>query len=554
MNTMRRLFSLIAVFSLWASVTASDPLRLRDARVGPATPSSLYLPFIRKPIAAPVLKWQRGGCYASWCETGWYSSPAVADLDGNGSAEVIAASYSIVILNGATGALVQRLAPQGGSQSRAWPGVVVADLDGNGTKEIVTAHGDGYLNVFNNDGTLRWTRQPTPGDELRGLAVYDLDNDGQLEIIVSAAAARNDNQWYVYDRNGNLRSGWPQLAPGAPGNAAGAYNENIGVADLDADNHGEIIGPSDVHYITAYQDNGAQIAANSRYGAGKVWSEVGVHVGDAVDLRGYANCDNPPHPPLEPRPNFANTAPTLADVNGDGSLEVIVVGNNYDCRTDPYTDLYYMPFIFNPDRSRWSGNGFDWTAIPTPDSAAAPLTEDYNVIENVLPNPVVVDLDGDGFKEILFASYDGRLHADWLDKTEHGAWPYRVYNPAEGVYRFASEPVVADLDNDGKAEVLFTSWVQKGTNLTGRLTMLDYQGNVLYNVDLPPAVSGDWNGGLGAPTLANIDSDPDLEIVVNTAASGVVAYDLPGTANARVLWRTGRGNYQRTGSMLPGGP
>jgi len=31
-----------------------------------------------------------------------------------------------------------------------------------------------------------------------------------------------------------------------------------------------------------------------------------------------------------------------------------------------------------------------------------------------------------------------------------------------------------------------------------------------------------------------------------------VAYDLPGTVNARVLWGTGRGNYQRTGSILRG--
>ena len=35
-------------------------------------------------IAAPTLKWQHGGCYSSWCETGWYSSPAVADLEATG--------------------------------------------------------------------------------------------------------------------------------------------------------------------------------------------------------------------------------------------------------------------------------------------------------------------------------------------------------------------------------------------------------------------------------------------------------------------------------------
>jgi len=54
-------------------------------------------------IAAPQLKWQNAGCYNSWCERGWYSSPAVADLDGDGQPEVIASAYSVVVLDGATG-------------------------------------------------------------------------------------------------------------------------------------------------------------------------------------------------------------------------------------------------------------------------------------------------------------------------------------------------------------------------------------------------------------------------------------------------------------------
>ena len=58
----------------------------------------------------------------------------------------------------------------------------------------------------------------------------------------------------------------------------------------------------------------------------------------------------------------------------------------------------------------------------------------------------------------------------------------------------------------------------------------------------------EWNGGLAAPTLANIDADADLEVVVGTSPSGVVAYDLPGSASARVLWRTGRGGYKRSGT------
>jgi uncharacterized repeat protein (TIGR01451 family) len=493
-------------------------------------------------IAAPVLKWQRAGCYSSWCETGWYSSPAVADLDGSSTPKIIAATYSTFIINGADGTLIKRIDPPV-SGARAWSSIVVADLDRDGDLEIVAAHGSGYVRVLDHTGNVVWTRQPAT-NELRSLAVYDLDQDGDLEILV--ASTQSQNQWHVYEHDGTERAGWPQLPDSAPGYAAGAYNENIGVADLDGDGRGEIVGPSDVHYITAYEDNGAQIPANPRYGSNKVWSQVGVHVSDAVDLRGWAYCG------AEHRPNFAHSPPILVDVNRDGVLEIIVAGNVYNCAT-PYTDLYYMPFIFKRDRSRWSGSGFDWTAIPVPDGQAAPLSEDYNLIENAQPNPVAADLDGDGYMEILYASYDGRVHAYWLDKTEHGSWPHAVYNPAEGFFRFASEPTVADLDNDGFAEVIFSSWVQKGTYQTGKLHILDYLGNTLQTVNLPNGFgSSNWNGALAAPTLANIDSDGDLEIVLNTANSGVVAYDLPGTANARVLWGTGRGNYQRTGSFLAG--
>jgi uncharacterized repeat protein (TIGR01451 family) len=221
----------------------------------------------------------------------------------------------------------------------------------------------------------------------------------------------------------------------------------------------------------------------------------------------------------------------------------------YDCEVGHPPGKYNGVYIFNGDRSRFNAGGYDWQSPPV--DTGAPLSEDYDVIESNQPNPVVADLDGDGEKEILFSSYDGRVHAFWLDKAEHHNWPYSVY---EGdPYRFASEPVVADLDDDGLSEVVFSSWVQKGTTLTGKLHILSYRGIPLHEVALPPAFGDpDWNGALAAPTLADIDGDPDLELVLNTAHSGFVAYDLPGTANARILWGTGRGNYQRTGSLLYG--
>jgi uncharacterized repeat protein (TIGR01451 family) len=501
-------------------------------------------------IAAPALKWMNKGCYSSWCETGWYSSPAVADLDGDGSPEVIGAAYSIFILDGETGMLERRIEPAGGRQ---WPSLVVADLENDGDLEIVTAHGDGYLHVFDHTGDGVWSHQPTPGNELRSLATYDLEEDGDLEIIV--ASTRKDDQWFVYEHDGSLRSGdWPQHSPDSDTNGytAGCFNENVAAGDIDGDGYAEIIGPNDTHYLAAFHQDGEQVSASLIYGTNpddsqKPWSRVGVHVDHAVDLRGYAHCGT------EHRPNFAHSAPIIVDVNGDGMQEAVIVGNVYNCGTSPYTSLYEIPYILNSDRTRWSDGPYDWTILPIPDGNAAPLSENYNEIENNQPNPVAADLDGNGQMEILYPSYDGRLHAYWLDKSEHGNWPYSVYDPAEGFYRFASEPVVVDLDNNGQAEVIFASWVQKSTNQTGKLHILDYLGNPLYEVNLPPAYgSPNWNGALAAPTLADIDGDPDLEVVLNTSHSGFVAYDLPGTANAVLYWGTSRGNYQRSGSILRG--
>ena len=503
-----------------------------------------YIPLVlNTAVRAPILKWQQGGCYTSWCETGWYASPSVANIDLDPQAEVIAGFYDLVALDGLTGALQWRVE----NGSRVWPGIALADLTGNGSLEIIVGRSGDQLTVYNTSGDILWTRNPFGSGEIRSLAVADLENDGSFEIIVGRASGSSTRQISVYEPDGSVRSGWPARRDGEPGYGWGMYNQNVAVGDLNNDGFKEIIGPTDTHYITALDRGGNQLPANIIYNVfnpvgSKVWSQVGVHVDHTVDLRGYANCG------IEHRPNFADSAPVLADVNNDGSREVIVVGNVYNCSTDPYTSLYQMPFILNADRSRWKASGFDWTAIPLPDPADAPLSENYEVIQTAEPNPVLADLDGDGFQEILFASYDGRVHAYWLDKSEHGKWPYSVYKPAEGFLRFASEPVVADLNNDGKAEVLFTSWVQIGTYRTGKLHILDYLGNVLYEIDLPLAVDGDWNGALAAPTLANIDTDADLELVVQTAQAGLVAYDLPGTANARILWGTGRGSFYRSGS------
>ena len=164
--------------------------------------------------------------------------------------EVIASAYSVVILDGSTGTLVKRIEHDG---SRTWSGIVLGDLDGNGDLEIVTAHGGGYVQRIDHTGIVDWARRPAT-NEFRSLAVGDLDADGNLEIVVGLARLNHLNVWVLED-NGNIRAGWPQLT--GEGSAAGLYNDNISLGDLDGDTQLELVIPSDTITIAAYEPDGS---------------------------------------------------------------------------------------------------------------------------------------------------------------------------------------------------------------------------------------------------------------------------------------------------------
>jgi hypothetical protein len=497
----------------------------------------------RGAIQAPVLKWSYGGCFSSWCETGWYSSPAVADLDDNGKTEVVAGGYTVRIFSGANGDVLDTF-NQG--NNRVWSGIALADINNDKNLEIIVASGP-RLSVRNFKGDSLWALQPTAG-ELRGVAVAALKDTGTMQIVTTVARGDSINT-LIYANNGAAWQGWPQRS-GTAGYSWGVYNDNAAIGDLDDDKNAEIIVPSDVHYICAYHSNGTPLAAAARFGA-KVWGQVGVWKDTAPEMRGYGACDGTPVESY--RTNFATGAAVIADVNNDKVPEVVVTGNTYDCGDPNTASKFTGVYIFNGDRSRFKSNGTDWTLPPA--GSGAPLSEDYNVIESCMPDPVVADIDGDGLDEILYSAYDGKVHAMHLDKTEHDGWPFAVYHAGDPGFSFASPPVIADLDNDGKAEVLFTSWTQKNSNSSGSLYILDYKGNQLSRTPLPPPRgTATWNGGLASPTIDVLDSTGNLCVVITTASSGIVVYELPGTKTGRILWGTGRGNYRRDGNVFHPNP
>ena len=104
-----------------------------------------------------------------------------------------------------------------------------------------------------------------------------------------------------------------------------------------------------------------------------------------------------------------------------------------------------------------------------------------------------------------------------------------------------------DLYHEGEGEVIFTTWPQSTTTESGKLYVLDPTGAIVTSIDLPTPAGGGWNGGLASPTLALLPGNSDVNVIVNTWATGVVAYQIPGTKHGRTLRPTGRGSYRRNG-------
>lgn len=170
-------FALIGVAACGGSGLGDDgpPLPLPAPSCTPAPGGSDV-------VAAPALVYTLADRY----QEAWLASPAVADLDGDGTMEIIAPRDELLLVwhtGGATGSVVWR-AQTGG---RIWSSPVVADLvPSSPGLEVAVASRD-KIYAFTAAGA------PLPGfpvtwrDEMRAIAAGDIDGDGALEILAAAA-------------------------------------------------------------------------------------------------------------------------------------------------------------------------------------------------------------------------------------------------------------------------------------------------------------------------------------------------------------------------------
>ena len=123
----------------------------------------------------------------------------------------------------------------------------------------------------------------------------------------------------------------------------------------------------------------------------------------------------------------------------------------------------------------------------------------YILSSQILTSPAVIDLDGDGFNDVIFGDYLGRLHAvDQFGNPKSG-FPFDLQDQIWG------SPAIANIDNDDDIEIIVCS-------KNKRIYALNPDGSIQF----------EYNTGkylIATPAIGNIDDDDDLEIIVGSYAS-----------------------------------
>ena len=507
-------------------------------------------------------------------ETGWFAAPAVVDLDNDGKMEIVAALYSTFVFD-AQGK--PRGAKGTATMGRVYAPHVVADLDGDGTMEVVVGGNEGTVAAYEfKNGALSvkkgWPASTTSAGqspETRGMAAADLDGDGKLEVVVTTTNTAADGaQVFVFSADGKLfapggkTNAWPRYntIAGAGGDkdfngygnhGYGCYGENVGIGNIDDDKQLEILVTYDNHQINAFKPDGTSVLASSWYtnpqnaflgkrmGWGQFirWADPKVeddhyhlHAGDFPDVKTTMWLQ------------WTASPPNVVDIDGDGKNEVVGIPNAE--MKEPYETQAYAFMVLegaHGDGSRAARRKAGFETLPMSEKPVVRASDDYYPPSG-MPAAATVNIIGDARPEIIAPINDGYIYAIGPDGKRLWRHDFAKGKPKT----FASEVVVADLDKDGAPEIIFGTYSLEANG--GRLVILANTGKLLFDIELPgQGMNGNGIGVPSAPTVADLDGDGQLEILVQTFEHGIDVFTVPGSGKACLPWPTARGNLLRNG-------
>jgi outer membrane protein assembly factor BamB len=372
----------------WVSDTTRDNERNHHAAgVGP-NGSVVVAPVADVPVsdgqlppeACSLVRLDAGDGGVNWrvtvprerCFTHALTRPAVEDLDGDGGLEVAVASTqdALVVYDATDGSEQWRVA----TPTYGYGQPAIADLLGAPGKEVIASDIEGNVAVAHANGSVAWRRSldGTLGDRFGVYAsprVKDLDGDGGREVLLGTTAGAA-----VLDADGSVR--WHRderatylvAAPADDGEARTVF----------ASGHDGIRAYDGADGDQEWALNGS----NARIGAtvtvdGRTLLLAGVFGGEVVAIE--ADTGQVAWTSTVVDEDVTVPPPIAADVNGDGTLEVVALAE-------------------------------DGTVMVLEADSGSELAA-YERRVPIWTTAVPADLDGDGAAEFLVTYGDGRVVA-----------------------------------------------------------------------------------------------------------------------------------------------
>gem|GEM_PF-3740220 len=142
--------------------------------------------------------------------------------------------------------------------------------------------------------------------------------------------------------------------------------------------------------------------------------------------------------------------------------------------------------------------------------------------------PAIADINNDGKLEIVFTSYDMCIYC--LDTEGKLIWNYTTKGGIQRIRlipfeRFLLHPIVYDINNDGYMEIITTTCLHDKPNWSA-VYCIDYNGNLIWKFE--PSV-----GIRDSAAVADINRDGEPEIVFGDINGTVYALKNDGT----LLWK-----------------
>lgn len=408
-----------------------DPFQLKAAELG-QVPLSLNLTGSEKIQYTKQLNFFLA---TSLAQANWplhllysvFSSPAIVDLDGNGTEElIVGCNDGNLYVMEVDGSHKAGFPFSTGEEIIGSP--AVGDVTGDGELEVVVCTKLGSVYLLSDSGEVI-TQTTTPDLIYATPVLSDLNGDGRLEIIIGCM----NGKLYVFNHDG---SDYPNF----PFSVRGKISAGAAVADLNADGIKDIVVGTANDTVYAISSNGTLLW---KFPTG-YWVRSAPSIADIDGLKVVVgswdknlyilNPDGTEYAKVATGEKI-KTSPSFADLDQDGDLEIVFSSGK-------------ETFVCNSDGTILVG----W-----PKEAES----------SIQSSACFADMDGDGLGEIIFGSDDGSLYAY---KPDGSLMPYF---PIPTHAKIFSSPAVSDLDEDGDIEIVFGN--------DNGIHVIDYKSNAGTN-------------------------------------------------------------------------